>query len=80
MKAFIYVYTGKQSNVLTAFINVLQNLSFFFICLMIFIGEVFSSVFPRTFTFALSPAFVEFRLQGAQFPYHPEQKDQIQPY
>lgn len=52
----------------------------FFICLMIFIGEYFSSVFPRTFTFALSPAFVEFRLQGAQFPYHPEQKDQIQPY
>lgn len=56
MKAFIYIYTGKQSNVMTAFINVLQNLSFFFylfndfhrrIFFLSFFPERLPSLFPR---------------------------------
>lgn len=46
MKAFIYIYTGKQSNVLTAFINVLQNLSFFFYLFNDFHRRIFFLSFP----------------------------------
>lgn len=41
MKAFIYVYTGKQSKVLTAVINVLQILLFIYFFFKIIVIGVF---------------------------------------
>lgn len=69
MKAFIYVYTGKQSKVLTVVINVLQILLFiyfFFVKLLsseyfIFYFYFSSNVYPVNKPL-FPPALMEFHL------------------